>query len=243
MTQCSLQPCCSNPFCLEDHATHATEVSCTSQLQQWNKPVLKPNSPTLIRDACFTMHKDDKADIAAAVICKLTITYYEPRRPGDRAVNEARFDEFKKDLESAPFKCGWSLQLTQHIIETSHETLHFHFPLAQQGLNDACTKILQTLSTSESAAKELECKTRWQSLIPLWHQSQACRITASKFGNVCKCSWFKTREVTNIQSLLKDCIAPLNMTHTLLQSKAGLIVNQELLLAIYNGGRIMVTKN
>ena len=40
-------------------------------------------------------------------------------------VNEARFDKFKKDLESAPFKCGWSLQLTQHIIETSHDTVNY----------------------------------------------------------------------------------------------------------------------
>ena len=28
-------------FTIEEHATHATEVSCTSQLQQWNKPALK----------------------------------------------------------------------------------------------------------------------------------------------------------------------------------------------------------
>ena len=104
---------------------HATEVSCTSQLQQWNKLALKPNSPTLIRDACFTVHKDDKAD-TAAVVCKPTITYYDPRRPGDRVVNEARFDKFKKCVL---FKCGWSLQLTQHIIDTSHETLHFQFHL------------------------------------------------------------------------------------------------------------------
>ena len=76
-------------FAIEDDATHATEVSCTSQLQQWNKPALKSNSPTLIRDACFTVHKDDKADTAAAV-CKPTITYYDPHRPGDRVAKEAR---------------------------------------------------------------------------------------------------------------------------------------------------------
>ena len=142
-------------FAIEDHATHATKVSCTSQPQQWNKPALKPNSHTLIRDACFTVHKDDKD--TAAVVCKPTITYYAPRRPGDRVVNGAHFDKFYKDLESAPFKWGWSLQLTQHIIDTSHETSHF------QALNDACTKILQTLSISGSAAKELEYKTRGQS--------------------------------------------------------------------------------
>ena len=58
-------------FTIEDHATHATEVSGTSQLQQWNKPALKPNSPTLIRDACFTVHKDDKAD----AVCKPIIVH------------------------------------------------------------------------------------------------------------------------------------------------------------------------
>ena len=62
-------------FAIEDHATHATEVSCTSQLQQWNKPALKPNSPTLIRDACFTVQADP-----TAVVCKPTITYYDPHR-------------------------------------------------------------------------------------------------------------------------------------------------------------------
>ena len=51
------------------------------------------------------------------------------------------------------------------IIDTSHETLHFQFPLTQQASNDVWTKILQTLSISESAAKELEYKTRRQSLI------------------------------------------------------------------------------
>ena len=70
-----------------------------------------------------------------------------------------------KDLENAPFKCGWSIQLKQHT--TSHETLHFQFPLTQQASNDACTKVLQTLSISVSPAKVLEFKTRGQSLIPL----------------------------------------------------------------------------
>ena len=61
-------------------------------------------------------------------------------------VNEACFDKFEKDLESVLFKCDWSIQLKQHIINTSHETLHFQFPLTQQTLNDACTKVLHTLS-------------------------------------------------------------------------------------------------
>ena len=65
------------------------------------------------------MHKDDKAD-TAAVVCKPTITYYDPHRPGDRVVNESHFDKFEKDLENAPFKCN---------IDTLHETLHFHVPL------------------------------------------------------------------------------------------------------------------
>ena len=48
------------------------------------------------------------------------------------------------------------------IIDTSHKTLHFQFPLTQQATNDVWTKVLQT---SESTAKELEYKTRRQSLI------------------------------------------------------------------------------
>ena len=54
------------------------------------------------------------------------------------------------------------------IIDISQETLHFQFPLTQEASNDACTKVLQTLSISESAAKELEYKTSGQFLIPLW---------------------------------------------------------------------------
>ena len=55
-------------FAIEDHATHATEVSCTSQLQQWNKPALKPNSPTLIRDACFTVIRTIRQTLYASLL-------------------------------------------------------------------------------------------------------------------------------------------------------------------------------
>ena len=84
-----------------------------SQLQQWNKPALKPNSPTLIRDSCFTVHKDDKAD-TAAVVYKPTITY--PHRPGDGMINEARFD---KGFRECSFKMQYSSNntlLTPHMF-------------------------------------------------------------------------------------------------------------------------------
>ena len=87
-------------FAIEDQHTHATEVSCTSQLQQWNKSALKPDSPTLIRDACFNVHKDDKAD-TTAVVCKPTITYYDPRRPGDSHAQVVKIhDTDASDIEN-----------------------------------------------------------------------------------------------------------------------------------------------
>ena len=87
-------------------------MSCTSQLQQWNKPALKPNSPT-IRDACFTVHKDDKAH-TAAVVCKPTITYYDPHRPGDRVVNEACFDKGFRECSLCSYQPESSVSYNSH---------------------------------------------------------------------------------------------------------------------------------
>ena len=46
------------------------------------------------RDACFTVHKDDKADTHSSISMQAYYyTYYYPHRLGDTVVNEARFDE------------------------------------------------------------------------------------------------------------------------------------------------------
>ena len=50
---------------------------------------------------------------ACRIVCKPTITYYDPRR----VLNEACFDKFEKDLENAPFKCMQdSMQAYYYIL-------------------------------------------------------------------------------------------------------------------------------
>ena len=69
-------------FAIEDHATHATEVSCTSQLQQWNKPALKP-------DACFTVHKDDSSSSMQAYYYTADIMIHTCRPVIEWSMHEA----------------------------------------------------------------------------------------------------------------------------------------------------------
>lgn len=73
--------------------------------------------------------------------------------------------------------------------------------------------MLEKLAISDEVAIDLEEQTRGQSSSVVWHQSRAGRITASNFGCVCKCTWFKSRDIARIQSLLKDLISPTHFTN------------------------------
>ena len=199
-------------FAVEDYVAHKDQQSCTSRLQQWHQPAVRPNLPTPISQATFkkVTGKFDEKQTRERVV-RPTTTYYDPRRPADRGLIFERLQEFKANLARANFQCGWLLQLTPATIETLAQEDQVQFPLTKLALNSACSKVLEMFSND--AVTDLEKQTRGQSSCTLWHQSHAGRITASNFGRVCKCTWFKHRDISRIQSLLKDLITPTRFNH------------------------------
>ena len=200
-------------FAIEDHVSHKDKQSCTSRLQQWHQPTLRPNMPTLISQATFkkVTGKLDERRIREQMILP-TANYFDPRCPADRGIVFECLEQFKASLRSAHFQCGWLLQLTPATSETAHADQEdtVQFPLTDQALARASSKVLETFVISDEAMVHLEEQTRGQSSSTLWHQTRAGRIIASNFGRVYKSTWFKTKDAANIQSLLKELI---NSTH------------------------------
>jgi len=142
-----------------------------------------------------------------------TVNYYDPRRPSDRGVDFERLQQFKASLGKSSLSCGWLLQLKTATSETNSQEDQVQFPLTKTELDRACSKVLEMLAISDEVAIDLEEQTRGQSSSVVWHQSRAGRITASNFGCVCKCTWFKSRDIARIQSLIKDLISPTHFTN------------------------------
>ena len=197
-------------FAAEDYVTHMDQ-SCTSRLQQWHQPKIRANLPTPISQAEFkkvTGKMDDNHTRACVV--RPIATCYDPRRPADRCINIERFENLKASLAEHDLKCGWALQLTpapSKPADNEHD-IQLQFPLTKQTMDMACSKVLETLAISDEAAAELEKNTRSQSSSDQWHKRHAGRITASNFGRVCKCTWFKSRDLANIRNLLHDLTNP-----------------------------------
>ena len=192
-------------FAAEDYVTH---TSCTSRLQQWHQPKVRDNQPTPIGQAEFkkvTGKMDDKQKRKCMV--RPTITIYDPRGLGDRCINFEQFDKFKSSLAEKKLKSGWALQLTPASSRTiDDETIQF--PLTKTAMERACSIVQEAFAISDEAAAELEKQTRTQSSSDQWHKNRAGRITASNFGRVFKCTWFKSRDETKIRSLLRDLTDP-----------------------------------
>ena len=144
-----------------------------------------------------------------------TANYFDPHCPADRGIVFEHLEQFKANLRSAHFQCGWLLQLTPATSETAHADQEgpVQFPLTEQALTKACSKVLETFVISDEAMVHLEEQTRGHSSSTLWHQTRAGRITASNFGRVCKSTFFKTKDVANIQSLLKELINPTHFSN------------------------------
>ena len=195
-------------FAIEDYVSHKDKQSCTSRLQQWHQPTLGPNLPTPISQATFkkVTGKLDEKRTRERVI-RPTANYFDPRCPADRDIVFERLQQFKASLGSARFQCRWLLQLIPATSETVHEG-PVQFPLTEQALTRACSKVLETFAISDEATVHLEEQTRGQSSSTLWHQTRAGRITVSNFGRVCNSTWFKTKNVAKIQSLLMELITP-----------------------------------
>ena len=200
-------------FAVEDYVVHLKDPgSCTSRLQQWHKPTLHQHKPTPVCDANFRKqscklvqepHKER--------VLRPTIETFDPRPRQERSIDFDRFEKFKNELESCGFKCGLLLQLTPASSDVQHDVqqdIHTQFPLTKEELKVACSKVMETFQISHEAALELERQTRGQSASEKWYASRAGRITASNFGRVCKSTWFKSRDDTKVQSLLKALISP-----------------------------------
>ena len=118
-------------------------------------------------------------------------------------------------------KCGWLLQITPAVSSPNVEQ-KFIFPRTKQQQEAACLKILEELTISDEAASRLEQQTKSQSNSDLWHNACAGRITASNFGRICKCSWFKSRDVTKVQLIIKDLVYPRKFNHLPVAIKWGI---------------------
>ena len=147
-------------FAIEDHVSHREQVACTSQLQQWHKPSVRPCLPTPVREATFKRHEfQDESAHSEVVALSTTVTClnYDPRRPSDRSIDKEQLEHFKEDLSNAPFQRGWLLQLTTAVAET------ILFPLSEDEQKRACSKLLETLCITDAAAVILEQETKKQS--------------------------------------------------------------------------------
>ena len=176
----------------------SSQISCTSVLQQWNRPRKRRLDSKMIEDICF---RNDKYGFEPK---RSSMEIFDPRPSLLQRTTKADIEEFTDSLNSLEVPCGFT-----HLLSRPTDTLGNNegmLPLIPRSVKaKICNQIMQLslppsfecvqefgqpfihgITINDSQRQLIEKKTCLQGECVRWHEERCCRLTASNFGRVVK---------------------------------------------------------
>ena len=172
------------------------DVSCTSVLQQWNKPRKKRLDSKMVENISFRNEKfnaEPKRNVGEI---------FDPRPSALRRTTTAEIEELNDSLQCLSTTCGFvhllskpsevpnSEQDTLPLIPRSvkakinHQILKVALPPSFECLQEFGICFIAEITPTDLQRELIERKTRLQANCVRWHEERFCRLTASNFGKV-----------------------------------------------------------
>ena len=169
-------------------------TACTSKLQEWNKPRKRILEPQHIDNIKFVKHEYGKVkrEHSAAV--------YDPRPQHLQHTAESEVEQFCSTLQSFNRPCGFL-----HVIHAP-SPVSTPLPLIPRSVRErvlVCMRSMEhplslrqifaleemfvdRITPDQQQARSIEMATRRQFASKRWYEERYCRLTSSKFGEICK---------------------------------------------------------
>ena len=173
------------------------EISCTSLLQQWNKPRKRRLDSKMVEDIGFQNRKFT----TEAKRCPLEL--YDPRPAFLRKTTKADLEEFQDALSLLPATCGFVhllnkpsdidsesgkaiLPLIPRSVKAKISNCIFktNLPPSLETIKEFGEKFIADITPTNDQQQMIEKKTLLQADSTRWHEERYCRLTASNFGRV-----------------------------------------------------------
>ena len=165
------------------------EISCTSLLQQWNKPRKRRLDSKMVEDIGFQNRNP--------------LELYDPRPAFLRKTTKGDLEEFQDALSLLPATCGFVhllnkpsdidsesgkaiLPLIPRSVKAkiSNCILKTNLPPSLETIKEFGEKFIVDITPTNDQQQMIEKKTRLQADCTRWHEERYCRLTASNFGQV-----------------------------------------------------------
>ena len=172
------------------------EASCTSVLQQWNKP-RKQRLDSKMEDISF---RNEKFNVQSK---RNPMDMLDPRPSALKKTTEADIEELKDSLQCLPGTCGFIHLLSkpevtnneQDILppiprsvkaRNNYQILQVALPPSLECLEEFGKSFISGITPTDMQREMIEKKTRLQSNCVRWHEERFCRLTDSNFGKIIK---------------------------------------------------------
>ena len=173
-------------------------TACTSKLQEWNQPRKRTLDPQNVDAIKFVKleHGKSKREHFKAV--------YDPRPQHQQYTSKEEMKSFYETLQSFNKPCGFlhviTLASSSSALSPTNLPLvprstrervlvrmrAMDHPLSQMQIHTLGEAFVDGITPSSQEAKAIEEATRRQFACKRWHEERYCRITSSKFGEICK---------------------------------------------------------
>lgn len=175
------------------------QVSCTSVLQQWNKPRKRRLDSKMVEDISF---RNEKFNVESK---RNPTELFDPRPSELRKTTEADIEELKDSLQCLSMTSGFvhllskpsevsnneqdtTLPLIPRSVKAKikYQILKVPLPPSFECLQEFGKSFISEITPTDLQREIIEKKTRLQSNCVRWHEERYCRLTASNFGKVIK---------------------------------------------------------
>lgn len=171
------------------------QISCTSVLQQWNRPRKRRLDSKMVEDISFRNEK------YACEPKRSPAEVFDPRPSTLQRTTKADIQEFTDSINSLTVPCVFIHLLSKPTESDNSKDM---LPLIPRSVKaKICSQMMQLplppsfecvqqlgqqfisgITPSDSQRQLIEKKTRLQSECVRWHEERYCRLTASNFGRV-----------------------------------------------------------
>ena len=175
------------------------QVSCTSVLQQWNKPRKRRLDSKMVEDISF---RNEKFNVESK---RNPTELYDPRPAELRKTTEVDIQELKDSLQCLSMTSGFvhllskpseasnneqdtTLPLIPRSVKAKikYQILKVPLPPSFECLQEFGKLFISEITPTDLQREIIEKKTKLQSDCVRWHEERYCRLTASNFGKIVK---------------------------------------------------------
>ena len=173
------------------------QVSCTSVLQQWNKPRKRRLDSKMVEDISF---RNEKFNVE---LKRNPTDLFDPHPSALRKTTEADIEELRDSLQCLSGTCGFvhllsKPEVTKNEQDTlppiprsvkariNHQILQVTLPPSFECLQEFGKSFISGITPTDMQREMIEKKTRLQSNCVRWREERYCRLTASNFGKIIK---------------------------------------------------------